>query len=166
MASGVSDVPYSVMLRLPHPSRRTRAGFTLIEAMIVVAMGAILLSVSMRSVAGYTQRNRVNRAAQMLTADLEQAFALAGRQRRPIRIAWNATTKTYTLQDRANSSTVFRSRPLGSSSEYKVESVTFSTTQLDVMPSGIATDTLRITLTSSGTTKVVRMTRAGLVRVL
>ena len=43
--------------------------------------------------------------------------------------------------------------------------VTFSRSPLEIYPNGFASDTLAITLSANGSTRTIRMTRTGLVRI-
>jgi hypothetical protein len=95
--------------------------------------------------------------------DLEAAFAIAVRNRRPIRISWNYTTQQMSVTDRAGS-TVFRHTDLGMASfGLRSSDVSCSTSLVEVYPDGLASDTMTVTISRSGATKLVRMSRAGLV---
>lgn len=132
--------------------------------LIVISIMGILAATAMRSVGGYTQRSRVARAALVVSSDLQQAFTLAGRQRRPVRVQFVPSSKLMTVRDRTDSTLRFRRRDLGGG-DFKVETAAFSNNTVDVLPNGLATDTLSVTLSSSGVTRTVRMSRAGMVRV-
>ena len=63
-----------------------RAGFSLIEMLVTVSMLAIMVGMAAPNVSKDITHGRVNGAAQIVAADLEQAMSLAGRQRRPVRV--------------------------------------------------------------------------------
>ena len=111
------------MNRLMLPSRRS-SGLTLVEMLIAITVMAILIGAAMPNIARYTRRSRVDRAAYQVSMDLQNAFSLAARQRKPIRITLPAGTTTYTISDRATSSVIV-SRPLGTGSDYGLTLVSF-----------------------------------------
>lgn len=148
--------------------RQRRAGFTIIEMLVVFIVFGASAAIAVRSVGATLRRDRVGKAAVMLSADIEQAFAIAGRQRAPIRIAIDSFSMTVSLVDRANTSRVYRRRTL-KGGEFALDFIRSNRWALDVMPSGLATDTLRLSvgIYDGGTTytRTIRMTRGGLVRI-
>jgi prepilin-type N-terminal cleavage/methylation domain-containing protein len=61
---------------------RKRAGFTLTELMIVLAVSGVLIAITIPSISGYLGTARLNGAINILDADLRNAHALASAQRR------------------------------------------------------------------------------------
>ena len=55
---------------------------------------------------------RIDRAAQTLSYDLQMAFAIVGRNRKPVRISWDNSKVQFSITDRRNT-TLFRTRPMG-----------------------------------------------------
>lgn len=135
-----------------------RRGFTLIETIIVIVVIGLILRFALPGFSRTLRVGRVNRSAQVLSADVERAFSTAARQRKPVRIAWNGSAMQYTLTDRS-SGTVLLTRPLGTAG---ATSVTFSASPFDVFPGGFASSALTVTVTESDYTRRVRVTRAGL----
>ena len=116
------------------PTRR-RSGFTFIEMLVVFVVFGAVMAISVPAVGDTLRRNRVAKIGAVLSADIEQAFAIAARQREPVRM----------VVDRTNKDTI------------------------DIMPNGLATDTLHLALiirTTGGATyrKAVRVSKGGLVR--
>ena len=138
--------------------RRLRRGFTLIEAVIVIVVIGLILRAGLPAFSRTLRVSRVNQAAQVLSGDLDRAFATAARQRKPIRVAWDGGAGQYTLTDRS-SGTVLLTRPVGTVGRTVVN---FSASPLDVFPSGFASSALTVTVTEGDYTRRVRMTRAGL----
>ncbi|HET8622723.1 MAG TPA: GspH/FimT family protein [Gemmatimonadales bacterium] len=129
--------------------------------------GMVLLGV-MAAIAGppiarQLPRHRVARAADVVAGDLELAFALAARQRKPMRVTLSGTT--YTIADRVGG-TVRHRRRLGPESEYRLQRVTFSANPVDVFPSGVTSSADTVTLTSGSAVRRVVMTAAGKVGIL
>jgi hypothetical protein len=109
---------------------------------------------------------RVTRAAQAVDQELQTAFALVGRNRKPLTITMDLTKMELRLTDRAG--TVYRRRNFGPTSAYNLRpsDLTLSRSSLEIYPPGLAADSLSITITGRGVKKRVRMLRGGLVQIL
>ena len=145
--------------------RRPHRGFSLIEMMLVLSVLGIVASVSVGKLHEVIVQQRVARAATAVQNTVEGAFAIATRNRRPIRISWNSTTMQLSVTDRAGT-TKYRSLSLGSDA-YSLPSgsVTVSPNPLEVYPNGLAADMLSVTMTAPALSKTVRVSRAGLVEI-
>ncbi len=135
-----------------------RGGFTLIELVIVIVVIGLILRFALPGASRSIRIGRVNRAAQVLSADLDRAFSTAARQRKPLRLAWDGAAMQYTLTDRA-SGTVLLTRPLGTAG---ATTVSFSASPLDVFPGGFASSALTVSVAEGDYTRHIQMTRAGL----
>jgi prepilin-type N-terminal cleavage/methylation domain-containing protein len=161
-------VPYRTGMR-DHPSRR-RSGFTFIEMLIVFVVFGAVAMISIRSVGDTLRRDRVAKVSAILSADIEQAFATAARLREPVRMVVDRSNRRFYIQDRQVTPTIYKTRLLDATGNYDVDSLTTNRDTVDIMPNGLATDTLRITLIvkSKGGelyTKSVRASKGGLIRV-
>jgi prepilin-type N-terminal cleavage/methylation domain-containing protein len=144
-----------------NPLTGRRLGFTLVEMAVALAVVGLLTLMTQQRVSAIIQRSQVNRATAAVAADLESAFSLAARQRRPIRISC-CTNGSYTFADRTGG-TVRLQRSLV---DYGVTTLTFSTTPVDIFPSGVATSADTVTIGAGSHTRRIVMTSAGLVRIL
>lgn len=149
-------------------TERTRRGFTIIELLLVVSMMAILAAFSLGKTSKILTGWRVTRAAQAVSEELQQGFALVGRNRRPIILQFRSDSMTLYIKGR--SGTIYRRRFLGKESEYKLAAsdITFSNTALEIYPPGLAADSLSIVIGSAsttGTARRIRMLRGGLVQI-
>src|ERR671914_2901231 len=106
----------AMITRLAHSTRALRAGFSLIEMMVTVSMLGIMVGMTAPKVSKDISHSRVNRAAQVVAADLEQALSMAGRQRRPVRVVFDGARKEIQLLDRVTGTLISR-RALGDLSE-------------------------------------------------
>lgn len=142
---------------------RPRRGFSLLEMLTVVVLIGLLASISIGKTRDILTQNRVYRASTVIQTNVEVAWALAARNRRPIRISWNATKRQMSITDRAGTS--FQRTVLGQEA-YGLPpgSVTFVPDTIEVFPNGLANSDLLITLSTTGVTKKVRVSRAGLVQ--
>src|SRR5256886_16152646 len=72
------------------------------------------------------RHQRANRAAMVIAADLQNAFAVAARQREPVRIQADAATRSYQFIDR-KSGNILRIRTFyGDTSEYRLTQLVFT----------------------------------------
>ena len=145
------------------PYHRSR-GFTLIEALIAIAILGILVGALTPLVSRQISHSRVNNAAQLLAADLESALSLAGRQRTPVRLTVDPAQRTVVIADRATGNAITR-RSYGPTSEFKVETLTAAPASVDLLPQGMATSAATLTVGIGSYSRQVTLTRAGLVRV-
>ena len=127
------------------PITHGHRGFSLVEVSLAMVVLALLWLIGTPRVSRYMTELRVQRATAVVATDLEQAFAMAGRQRKPVRIDCNCASMTYTVTDRLGG-TIRLTRTLGSDADYKLTTLTFSTTPVDVFPSGIASAPLTVTV--------------------
>jgi prepilin-type N-terminal cleavage/methylation domain-containing protein len=140
-----------------------RDGFTAIELVIVMVMIGALTAFGFPRVAREIRRSRANQAASIVASDIEVAFTAAARERRPVTVSYSSSTKQLQVADRLTS-TVIRRRPLGSDSEWNLE-VTTTGLPITIFPSGVASGSFTIDLTSGTFTRRVTSTRVGLTRV-
>ena len=88
---------------------------------------------------------------------------IAQRNRRPVRISWDASKLQLNVTDRAGTTT-YRRTTLGSAYGLKASNVTFSVSPLEIFPNGLAASSLVIALSANGFVDTVFVSRAGLVR--
>jgi Tfp pilus assembly protein FimT len=141
----------------------------MIEMLVVFVVFAAAVMISIRSVGDTLRRDRVSKIASIVSADLEQAFAIAARLRTPVSLRIDPTNRTFMVTNRANTLR-YRTRTFTSSGDFPLDFIEANNTAIDIMPSGLSTDTLHLTLgiyTQGGAkyTKAVRVSKAGFVRV-
>ena len=147
-------------------SRRAhlRRGFSILELITALVIIGVLASVSAGKVRDVMTQQRLYRASNNVQTNVEAAWALAARNRRPIRISWDSTNRLMRITDRAGTTnfrrTSFGQDPYG----LMAGSVKFSSPMIEIFPDGLATDTLLITLSNFGQTKKIWVSRAGLVQ--
>ena len=158
-------------MRLTKSSRlRARRGFSIIEMLVVVILVGIVMSIAGVRVSGMMTQQRVIRAAGTIQTDFELAYAIAGRNRVPTKInfASSASAITITVTNRTGDTTFKRTdlKQLG----LVDGDVTASSNAITVFPQGFASDTMSITISvtknSINYKRRVRMSRAGMVKVI
>lgn len=151
-------------------SPRRRRGFTMIEMLVVFVVFGAVMMISVRSVGDTLRRDRLAKTAVVLSADLEQAFATAAQQRAPVRIRiYTDTSQRVVVGTRGDTTTKYRMRRL-KDGDFGVDYMSTNRDSLDIMPTGMASDTLSLTIgvfTKGGAKydKTIRVTRGGLVRI-
>lgn len=159
MTGTSSPMPTRNFARTP----RRRQGFTLLELMVVVFVAAVVTAMSFGKIQALMVQSRIHSASTAMQNDIEAAFALASRNRTPIRISWSSGDQQLRVSDR--NGIVYRHLNLGSAYGLTSSNVTFSRNPVEVYPSGLAQDTLLVTLSAYGDTSKVWVSKGGLVKV-
>lgn len=136
--------------------------------MVFVIVG-IVMAIAIRSVGDTIRRDRVVKSVAILSADIEQAFAIAARQRTPVRLLMDTVRLTFAVADRADTTLKYRTRQF-MTGDLALDYLKVSRTTLDILPSGLSADTLSIRigiLSKNNATydRTLRMTRGGMVRI-
>ena len=140
-------------------------GFSIFELLIVVVILGVLATMTGPAMSRIVRHQRVNRAATVIASDMQNAFAVAARQREPVRIQADAATRSYQFVDR-KTGTVLRIRTFyGDTSEYRLTSLVFSSATLDVFPNGVSSAADTIDLANGDYAKRITVSTAGFVRV-
>jgi Tfp pilus assembly protein FimT len=135
----------------------------MLEMLVVMLVISLLVKISVQKIARVIRHERVNRAAQVLVLDLQNGFAMAGRQRAPVRLTFTTSTKTYVFSDRA-SGTVLQTRVMSTGADYSLTSMSTTATTVDILPNGIGSTAFEVTLTNGDYSRKVTASTAGFVR--
>lgn len=142
----------------------SQTGLTLVELALTVVVLSLLTLMATPRVGAMIHRGRVNRATAVVAADLESAFAIAARQRKPVRLSCACDSTLYRVADRSGG-TVRLSRMLSGDADFGINGLVFSTNPVEIFPSGIASSPLTVTISGGGRTRQITMTTAGQVRI-
>jgi prepilin-type N-terminal cleavage/methylation domain-containing protein len=143
-----------------------RGGFSVFELLIVVAILGVLATIVGPATSRIVRHNRVNRAATVIASDLQNAFAVAARQREPVRIQADASNRSYQFIDR-KSGAVLRIRTFyGDTSEYRLTKLEFTPATFDVFPNGVSSAAVEIKLENGDYSKRITASTAGFIRVI
>ena len=136
--------------------------------MVFIVFSAVM-AISVRSVGDTLRRDRVAKVGAIVGTDIEQAFSIAARQRLPVRMLIDRTNLKLTIVDRNEPTLIYKTRSFARTGEYALDSLWSNRDTIDIMPNGLATDTLKLSLvikTRGGVpySKSVRASIGGLVR--
>lgn len=151
------------MNRLHNRRPRSRRGFGLVEILIVLIMVGLLVRIAVVKTSRIMRHERVNRAAMVLVNDLQNGFAMAGRQRAPVRLTFDGTNKTYQFADRA-SGTVYMKRLMSNGTEFQLSTLSSTAASVDILPNGIGSTAFTVTLALGDYSRLVTASSAGFVR--
>ena len=145
--------------------KSSRFGFSMVELLAVIVILGVLATIAGPAMSRVVRHNRVNRATTIVASDLQNAFAVAARQREPVRIQGDAASKSYQFVDR-KTGTVLRIRSFyGDTSEYRLSTLNFTPATIDVFPNGVSSAPLTIDLANGDYSKQITASTAGFVRV-
>src|SRR5215207_7836583 len=124
-----------------HTHFTPRSGFTMIEMLIVFVVFGVSSMIAIRSVGETLRKDKLAKTAVIVSTDLEQAFAIAARQRTPVRLLFDTVKMNFSVASRADTTLKFRSRAL-KTGDLSVDYIKINRDTIDVMPNGLATDTV------------------------
>ena len=148
----------------------SRPGFSMMELLIVLVLASIVGSMVIPTISRSMAQMRVQRAVNVLAGDIQLAHSTAARQRTPVRLSIDTINKIVRIRNAANPTTVYTERRFDKTSEYPLQSMTVTDTSVTLYPSGLAGKSssswpFTVTLTAAGKSRIVKMTRAGQLRI-
>jgi type II secretion system protein H len=145
---------------------RTTSGFTLLETLVVLIVMGILVAMTVWRMGPALERGRVRQAAGAIAGDLMFAQAEAARGRSAVVVVLVPGLGTLFVRDRADPTRIYRQRDLSGDSEYALDSLTATpTNMIEILPNGLARQTVTFTAASGPFVRTVLLTRAGQIRV-
>jgi prepilin-type N-terminal cleavage/methylation domain-containing protein len=149
-----------------YATARGLKGFTLFELLIVVVILGIAATMMGPAMSRIVRHQRVNRASTIIVSDLQNAFAVAARQRQPVRVQADAASRSYQFVDRKTGA-VLRIRAFyGDTSEYKLSTLVFTPATFDVFPNGVSSNPVTIDLANGDYIRHITASTAGFVRIV
>jgi hypothetical protein len=138
----------------------------MIELALTLCVLGIMTAMMIPKIGRIMQATRVRRQTAIIAADMEQAFTIAARYRKPMRLSCACGANgSYSVADLATPANIRLQRGLGADADLGSVTVAFSNNPVDIYPSGVSTLPLQVTITSGVSTRVVSVSTAGLVRI-
>lgn len=143
----------------------------MLEMLVVLIIIGILVTIAVPKMELIVRHERVNRAAQVIIQDLQNGFALAGRQRAPVRLTFTPSLQKYVFSDRL-SGVAIMTRLLSTGADFSLSSMAVADgngntlTTVDVLPNGIGTTAFKITIANGDYSRQVTASSAGFVRLV
>jgi prepilin-type N-terminal cleavage/methylation domain-containing protein len=145
---------------------RALKGFSIFEIAIVLVIIGILAAMTGPAMSRIVRHQRVNRAAMIIVSDMQNAFAVAARQREPVRVQADSVSRSYQFVDRKTGA-VLRIRAFyGDTSEYRLSTLQLTPTTFDVFPNGVSSSPVTIKLANGDYSKQITVSTAGFVRLV
>lgn len=154
-------VPYRTWRRLLSGG----GGFSLVEILVALTLVGIAAALSIPRAGRVINQTKVQRAAQALQSEVQQAFAIAGRNRAPVQIVWHAPSTQLRITNLAGT-TVYRRLGVGVGGGYGLTAseVSVSPRTLTVFPNGLAADTLVISVVRTNYSRRIWFSRSGIAK--
>lgn len=147
-----------------------RAGFTLVEIMMVLALLGLVSAMGVWGMLPALEHQKVRGAAGIIMADMQYAQMLAARQREPVAVIFNESLRMYVIKQRGGT-TIYRERFLGDDSDYDLDAMEVEVdsgkdAEVELFPNGVASKSVTVTVGIKDYERQVRLSRAGRVRML
>lgn len=135
------------------------------EAVMVLLVVATVVGALTPSVIRQLTHARINRAANVIAADFYLAQSLAGRQHQPVTMQFSPGAKTTTITDPQTATTLY-TRRFGPESEFKLTTFSGTPASVQVLPNGMSSASVTISIGDATYQRQIRMSRAGQIRII
>ena len=141
-----------------------RRGFSLVELLVVIMIVAVAMATTIPRVGAVTNQTKVQRANQALQQDVQQAWALAARNRAPIVLKLVTSNMQLQITNLAGT-TIYKRTSYGTGGAYGLTSaeLRMAPTSITVFPNGLANDTVGFTVVRSSYSRKFWVNKAGMV---
>jgi type II secretory pathway pseudopilin PulG len=135
------------------------------EAIVVMAIIGVVGTIAFPAVERQLLASKVDRAATVLAMDLQNAFTLAARQRKPIRVNLDWSTRQMTIRDRQTGVVLSRRLYGPRVSPFALSDFDPSIGAFFIFPNGMSDVPVTVTLGAGTQQRLVSMSRVGHVRI-
>ena len=144
--------------------RPSRRGFSLVELLVVITIVVIAMATTIPRIGAVTSQTKVQRANQALQQDVQQAWAIAARNRAPIVIKFVSSSMELQITNLAGS-TIYKRTGFGTGGGYGLTSteLKMAPSTITVFPNGLANDTVGFSVARSSYSRKFWVNKAGMV---
>ncbi|MDX1647121.1 MAG: GspH/FimT family pseudopilin [Longimicrobiales bacterium] len=101
-------------------------GFTLMELIVVLTVGAVIVTLGTLGLSGYVQRSAARQAAQIFAQDLVAARSFAMRSQEPVVVRFYETGRWYEVRGQSSATEIARRR-FGGGGDIDLEALSLDT---------------------------------------
>ena len=125
---------------------------------------AVAMATTIPRIGAVTNQTKVQRANQALQQDVQQAWAIAARNRAPTKLTLSAATMQLQITNLAGN-TIYKRTSYGTGGSYGLTSseLTMSPSSITVFPNGLANDTISISISRSSYSMRFWVSKSGMV---
>lgn len=144
--------------------RSNRRGFSLVELLVVILILGVGMATTLPRFGAITNQTKVQRANMALQQDVQQAWAIAARNRAPIKLTFSSATMQLRITNLAGS-TIYKRTSYGTGGSYGLTSseLVMTPATITVFPNGLANDTVGVSITRSSYSRKFWVSKSGMV---
>lgn len=144
--------------------RPSRRGFSLVELLVVIMIVAVAMVTTIPKIGAVTNQTKVQRANQALQQDVQQAWAIAGRNRAPVLLKFVSSSMQLQITDLAGAR-VYKRTGYGTGGGYGLTSteLKMAPATITVFPNGLANDTVGFSVIRSSYSRKFWVSKSGMV---
>lgn len=125
---------------------------------------AVAMAATIPRIGAVTNQTKVQRANQTLQQDVQQAWAIAARNRAPTKLTFSSATMQLQISNLAGT-TIYKRTSYGTGGSYGLTSaeLKMAPSSITVFPNGLANDTVGFSVTRNSYSRKFWVNKAGMV---
>lgn len=125
---------------------------------------AVAMATTIPKIGAVTNQTKVQRANQSLQQDVQQAWAIAARNRAPTKLTFSSSTMQLRITNLAGT-TIYKRTSYGTGGSYGLTSteLKMAPTSITVFPNGLANDTVGFSVIRNAYSRKFWVNKAGMV---
>jgi type II secretory pathway pseudopilin PulG len=132
--------------------------------LVVIMIVAVAMAATIPRIGAVTNQTKVQRANQALQQDVQQAWAIAARNRAPTKLTFSSSAMQLRVTNLAGT-TIYKRTSYGTGGQYGFTSteLKMAPSSITVFPNGLANDTVGFSVTRSSYSRKFWVNKAGMV---
>ena len=142
----------------------TRRGFSLVELLVIIMIVSVAMATTLPRIGAVTNQTKVQRANQALQQDVQQAWAIAARNRAPTKLVFSSSSMQLQITNLAGSM-IYKRTSYGTGGSYGLTptELIMAPATITVFPNGLANDTVGFSIARSTYSKKFWVSKSGMV---